>query len=126
MNFQTREAQAEENSWSKIDSTEVAPKIEQKIFEDDINDKMVLYREETDKEVQISSTRNSGDFLFTKMTKESVMDREIQKVIEEEADLTESKANMLIGDVKVVFEQVEELLDSASWQQIFQHCLQNF
>ena len=124
MNFQTKEAQAEENSWSKIESTEIAPKIEQKIFEDDINDKMVLYREETDKQVQ--TKRDSGDFLFPKMTKESVMEREIKKVIEEEADLTESKANMLIGDVKVVFEQVEELLDSASWQQIFQHCLQNF
>ena len=124
MNFQTREAQAEENSWSKIESTEIAPKIEQKIFEDDINDKRMLYREETDEEVQ--TKRDSGDFLFPKMTKESVMEREIKKVIEEEADLTESKANMLIGDVKVVFEQVEELLDSASWQQIFQHCLQNF
>lgn len=121
MNFQTKEAQAEENSWSKIESTEIAPKIEQKIFEDDINDKRMLYREETDKEVQ-----TKRDFLFPKMTKESVMEREIKKVIEEEADLTESKANMLIGDVKVVFEQVEELLDSASWQQIFQHCLQNF
>ena len=80
---------------------------------------------------------------------ETVMDREIRNVLEGEQDkrllLTESKASMFVEEntkdtkdkmeakdvkdeenAKFLFEQVEELLDNASWQHLLQHSLQNF
>ena len=66
------------------------------------------------------------------------MEREIKNLLEggliktggifakEKARDLESKANMFAKeDTKDLFEQVEELLDNASWQHLIQQCLQN-
>ena len=68
----------------------------------------------------------------TEDSEETVMEREIKNVLEGELFLTESKVSTFVEDnpkeeedAKALFEQVEELLEHASWQHLIQNCLQN-
>ena len=133
MSLQKKEAPEEEKT-----ATEIIPKAGKTTVEE--NEKRMLYLKEeevtTGEAVQKTQVKRESE-----KPEETVMDREIKNVLEEELLLTGSKAGIFVEenakdlerkanmfakeDAKDLFEQVEELLDNTSWHQLIQHCLQN-
>ena len=117
--MQNEEAQEEVETVLHKESTEITAMTDKTMMEE--YDERMLYKEE---EVQ--------NTLVKRDLEETVMDREIKNVLEGELFLTESKVSMSVEnnhkeeeDAKVLFEEVEELLEHASWQNLIHHCIQN-
>ena len=117
--LQKEEAQEEVETVLHKESTEITAMTDKTMMEE--YDERMLYKEE---EVQ--------NTLVKRDLEETVMDREIKNVLEGELFLTESKVSMSVEnnhkeeeDAKVLFEEVEELLEHASWQNLIQHCIQD-
>ena len=129
--LQNEEAEEEVKTVLHKEPREIAVKADKTAMEE--YDERMLYKEE---EVQKT-------FKVKRDLEETVMDREIKNVLEGEPFLTQSKVSMFVEDTpkeeeddkvnpkeeeeeaKVLFQQLEELLEDASWQNLIQNCLQN-
>ena len=99
-------------------------------------EKTVLQKESTEIAAKADKAEEEVQktFMLKRDLEETVMDREIKNVLEGELFLTERKVSMFAEDnpkeeeeedAKVLFEQVEQLLEHASWQNLIQDCIQN-
>ena len=139
MSLQKKEALEEEKTALERESTEMIPKADKSTMEE--NEKKMLYIKEEEEKANKAVEKSTEKRDSVKL-EESVMEREIKNLLEEGLILTgsktggifakekakdlESKANMFAKeDTKDLFEQVEEMLDNASWQHLIQQCLQN-
>ena len=132
--MQKKEALEEEKTALERESTEIIPKADKSTMEED--GKMLYTKEEEEKANK--AVEKSTEKRDSVKLEESIMEREIKNLLEEgliktggifakeKARDLESKANMFAKeDTRDLFEQVEELLDNASWQHLIQQCLQN-
>ena len=135
MSLQKKEALEEEKTALERESTEIIPKADKSTMEG--NGKKMLHTKEEEEKAN-KAVEKSKEKRDSVKLEESIMEREIKNLLEEGLILTggifakekardsESKANMFAKeDTKDLFEQVEELLDNASWQHLIQQCLQN-
>ena len=133
--MQKKEALEEEKTALERESTEIISKADKSTMEE--NEKRMLYIKEEEVKANKAVEKSTEKRDSVKL-EESIMEREIKNLLEEGLILTggifakekakdlESKANMFAKeDTKDLFEQVEELLDNASWQHLIQQCLQN-
>ena len=133
--MQKKEALEEEKTALERESTEIISKADKSTMEE--NEKRMLHTKEEEVKAN-KAVEKSKEKRDSVKLEEIVMEREIKKLLEEgliktggifakeKAKNLESKANMFAKeDTRDLFEQVEELLDNASWQHLIQQCLQN-
>ena len=143
--MQKQEALEEEKTALERESTEIISKADKSTMEE--NEKKMLHTKEEEEKANKAVEKSTEKRDSVKL-EESIMEREIKNLLEEgliktggifakeKAKDLDSKANMFAKedtkdkskakeDNKDLFEQVEEMLDNASWQHLIQQCLQN-